>query len=169
MKFRAYIKLILPVTESIGIVTQPFEVTNQSRYFDATKNKKRCKELVSAFVEKVSESFPKARIRIHNGPNETITLAYARMIMAKQVIVSIGSLVFSRRLRRLVHAYDIRKLDYAVTPNRWLLSPPADELCANVVLFDEPNRLMTYEVKKLRELPGRDENVLDWFLRNDTY
>jgi hypothetical protein len=48
------------------------------------------------------------------------------------------------------------------------LSPSVDDLYANVVLFDEPNRLMTDDVKKLRELPGRDENVLNWF-RNDTY
>jgi hypothetical protein len=122
---------------------------------------------VTAFVEQLSESFPKARIRIHNGSNETIALAYARMIMAKQVIVGIGSFGVFPALATFGTGY-IRKPDYDVAPNRWPLSPPADELYANVVLFEEPNRLMTYQVKKLRELPGRDENVLDWF-RNNTY
>jgi hypothetical protein len=168
MKFSAYIKLISPETKSIGIITQPFELTNQSRYFDATKNKRRrCKELVSAFVEQLSESFPEARIIIHNGPKETIALAYARMIMAKQAIVGIGTFGVFPALATFGTGY-IRKPDFAVAPNRWLLSPPVDEHYANVVLFDEPNLLMTYDVKKLRELPGRDENVLNWF-RNDTY
>jgi hypothetical protein len=168
MKFSAYIKLISPETESIGIITQPFELTNQSRYFDATKNKRnKCKVLVSAFVEQLSESFPKARIRIHNGPNETIALAYSRMIMAKQAIVGIGTFGVFPALATFGTGY-IRKPDFAVAPNRWLLSPPVDEHYANVVLFDEPNRLMTYDVKKLRELPGGDESVMDWF-RNDSY
>jgi hypothetical protein len=168
MKFSAYTRLISPDIESIGIITQPFERTNQSRYFDATENKrKKCKELVTAFDERLSASFPKARIRIHNGPNETIALAYARMIMAKQTIVGIGTFGVFPALATFGTGY-IRKPDYAIAPNRWLLYPPADELYDNVVLFEEPNRLMTYQVKQLRKLPGRDENVLEWF-RNDTY
>jgi hypothetical protein len=60
------------------------------------------------------------RIMIHNGPNETIALAYARMIMAKQAIVGIGSFGVFPALATFGIGY-IR--------NRTLLSPQIDGFC----------------------------------------
>jgi hypothetical protein len=39
-------------------------------------NVARCKEIVILLQEHLTEKFPDARIRIHNGRNETIALAY---------------------------------------------------------------------------------------------
>jgi len=47
-----------------------------------------CQRVVYAMVEHLQEEFPKARITIHNGPDETISLAYARLIMAKQAFAA---------------------------------------------------------------------------------
>jgi hypothetical protein len=39
-----------------------------------------------AMVDFLQETFPQARVTIHNGRTATIALAYARMIMANQTI-----------------------------------------------------------------------------------
>jgi hypothetical protein len=43
-----------------------------------------CRRVVYAMVEYLEHRFPQARVTIHNGPGETVPLAYARLIMAKQ-------------------------------------------------------------------------------------
>jgi hypothetical protein len=46
---------------------------------------------VGALVDYIDRRHPHARISVHNGPNETIALAYARMIMANQTVVGIST------------------------------------------------------------------------------
>jgi hypothetical protein len=170
MKFSAFSKRIFNDTKSIGIVTQPFELNNgeQSRKEDAGKTKMaRCKEIVMLLQEHLAEKFPDARIRIHNGGNETIALTYARMIMAKQTFSPISSFSVFPALATFGKGY-IRRPDFRKAPNVWLKNPPVDKLFDNIELMEEPNRLMAAEVKGLRKWPGGNDNVFEWF-KNDTF
>ena len=93
-KYDEYTKLIAPETRSIGIVTQSFEVEEGAQVrgrdkIDITGG--RCKALVLGLVDYMQARFPKAKISVRNGPGETITLAYARLIMANQAFGLIPS------------------------------------------------------------------------------
>jgi hypothetical protein len=168
MKFSAFSKRIANDTRSIGIVTQPFDNDGQSRKEDAGATKMaRCKDVVLLFRDHLVEKFPDARIRIHNGRNETIALTYARMIMAKQTISPISSFSVFPALATFGRGY-IRRPDFPKAPNQWLKAPPVDELFDNIELIKEPNRLMADQVKRLRNRPGGNDNVFEWF-KNDTF
>jgi hypothetical protein len=168
MKFSAFSKRLANDTKSIGIVTQPFDNGGQSRKEDAGNLKQaRCKDVVLLLRDHLAEKFPDARVRIHNGHNETIALTYARMIMAKQTISPISSFSVFPALATFGRGY-IRKPDFHKAPNQWLNSPPVNELFDNIELIKEPNRLMAAEVKLIRKRPGGDKNVFDWF-QNDTF
>jgi hypothetical protein len=168
MKFSAFSKRIANDTTSIGIITQPFDNDGQTRKEDAGPAKRNsCKALVLLFQDHLAEKFPDARIRIHNDRNETIALTYARMIMAKQAFSPISSFSVFPALSTFGRGY-IRKPDFRKAPNLWLKSPPVDELYDNIVLFNEPNRLMAAEIKVLRKWPGGNDNVFEWF-KNDTF
>jgi hypothetical protein len=108
LKFASYIQDISSEARSIGIITQPFaKVSNdtvddtagtnntslgQERWYDASSTTKdRCRTVVLAFVDFISERFPTSTVTIHNGPSETIALAYARMIMANQTVAGIST------------------------------------------------------------------------------
>jgi len=165
IKFSAYSKRLAPNTTTIGIVTQPFDTPNaQNRKQDAGKNKQQlCRDLVYLFQEHLADRFPNARIRIHNDRNETIALTYARMIMAKQVISPMSTFSVFAALATFGRG-SIRKPDFAQALNKWLKTPtPVDELYDNVELVNEPDRLMGWQVKKLRQQPGGEANVHEWF------
>jgi hypothetical protein len=51
----------------------------------------RCRIIAMSLVDYIQERFPSSRIQIHNGPNETILVAYARMIMANQSIAGMST------------------------------------------------------------------------------
>ena len=89
IRFKEYKKWISPDTESIGIVTQPFE-KKRNRGPDGRKAE-NCRLVVHALVDYLQAFAPKARITIHNGANETLPLAYARMVMANYTITSLSS------------------------------------------------------------------------------
>jgi hypothetical protein len=90
LKFKEYSSRIHPSVESIGIVTQPFGMSKnqngQVRFRDQNDavGVSICRSVVHRFVDYLQERFPKARVSIHNGPKETVALAYARLIMAKK-------------------------------------------------------------------------------------
>ena len=93
-KYEEFARVIAPDTKSIGIVTQPFSVGKGLQTRDRDKIEttgQRCRVLVLGLVEYLKERFPEARYTIHNGPGETVALAYARMIMAKQTLALIPS------------------------------------------------------------------------------
>lgn len=82
MKFSGYTKHISPEARSVGILTQPFDQTSQTRDLDAgSLVRDRCRIVVTSFVDYIQKRFPRAaaRVRIHNNPNETIALTYARI------------------------------------------------------------------------------------------
>jgi hypothetical protein len=168
MKFSAFSKRIANDTKSIGIVTQPFDNVGQSRKEDTGKAKQgHCQDVVLLFRDHLAEKFPDAKIRIHNGRNETIALTYARMVMAKQTISPISSFSVFPALATFGRGY-IRRPDFRKAPNLWLKSPPVDELFDNIELINEPNRLMVGEIKFLRRREGGNDNVFKWF-QNDTF
>jgi hypothetical protein len=168
MKFSAFSKHISSDAKSIGIVTQPFDTSGQYRKGDATAEKReRHRIVVMALVDFLVEKFPQARVTIHNGRSETIALAYARMVMANQTIVGITTFGVFPAIACFGTGY-IRKPDYKKGPNQFLINPPIDQLADNVVLIEEPNRLMAGTVRAMFKRPTGQELVLEWF-KNDTY
>jgi len=166
MKFSGYTKYISKEARSIGILTQPFDKNPDSRKFDAGEAKRtRCRIVVLSLVDYIRERFPNASINIHNGPNETIALAYARMVMANQTIVGISSFGVFPGIGTFGTGY-IRKPDFPKVPNKFLINPRIDELTSNVVLIDEPQRIMCGAIKGLWQTQG-EVGVLNWFW-NDT-
>jgi hypothetical protein len=166
MKFSGYTRHISPEAQSIGILTQPFDVGAQSRQADASQHKRdRCRTVVYSLVEYIEERYPSARVRIHNSVNESIALTFARMIMANQTIAGISSFGVIPAVSTFGRGY-IRWPDYPKAPNKWLLNPRIDELADNVVLFHEPKRIMVGAMKGLWQNEG-EQGVLEWFW-NDT-
>lgn len=85
-RFHSLANFIDVSTVSIGIVTQPFH-GGQARRRDKNKHG-RCAILLGALQATLQQRFPQAVVSVRNSPNETITLAYARLIMAKQAIAA---------------------------------------------------------------------------------
>lgn len=165
MKFGSFSRHLSPDVRSIGIATQPFNMSAQMRRAEGGAWKQeRCKKVVMAFVEHLQGLFPKARIRIHNGLNETIALTFARMIMANQTVIGITSFGVFPGVTTFGTGY-IRKPDYMKAPNRWLLTSPLIDRVDNVKLIEEP-RMMAIQCKRKW---GEDDgaSVLEWF-RNYT-
>ena len=91
IKFNEYKKWISTDTKRIGILTQPF-LKELSRRKDAGKVD-GCRKATYSLVEKLHSFFPSNNITIsiHNGVNETLPLAYARLAMANQSFTSLSS------------------------------------------------------------------------------
>lgn len=160
MKFGSFSRHISPDVRSIGIATQPYDSDTQQRSEDSGATKMaRCKQLVEAFVEHLTQEFPNAKVHVHNGPNETIALTFARMIMANQTVIPITSFGVFPGVSTFGTGY-IRKPDYPKAPNRWLLSSPPIDQVENIKLIDEP-RLMAGSVKRMWGADGSD--LIEWF------
>ncbi len=89
IRFNEYKKWIPHDTESIGILTQPFD-TNMTRRVDKGRVGE-CRKVVYALVDYLQDFAPNATIRIHNGRNETLPMAYARIVMANYSFTSLSS------------------------------------------------------------------------------
>ena len=89
--FSAYKKWIhINSTKRVGILTQPFE-PHRNRPQDA-RRAESCKTLVYMLVDYLQEFLQQDTvISIHNGPNETLPLAFARLAMAKQSFTTLSS------------------------------------------------------------------------------
>jgi hypothetical protein len=81
VRWSALAKLISSEARSIGIITQPF--SGQTRKVDRS-NKRRCPRLVNALQTYLKKKFPKARVELRNSPDESVALAFTRLIMANQ-------------------------------------------------------------------------------------
>lgn len=193
IKFSAFAQRIPQDATSIGIVTQPFDdhddaavTTETVRALDATATKRhRCKVVVTELVNYLQEQFPKARIQLHNAPQETIALTYARMIMANATIAGISTFGVFASIASFGMGY-IRRPDEKSPTNQWLLYPqPLPQIIkrqqqahtnksvsssflssSSLVLMEEPDILMVRRVKQMwLEDNGRDE-IVKWF-RNE--
>jgi hypothetical protein len=167
MKFGSYSKHLDANVTSIGIATQPLEAGPNVRSADIDMKKKpqRCRQVIEAFVDHLQQRFPHARIRLRNDPHESIALTYARMVMAKQVVIGISTFGVFPAVASFGRSY-IREPDYRRAPNQWLLDPSfrqrAEQQQAN------GNRMMLIQELRLtgfdcRRLWGDDGSaVLDW-------
>jgi hypothetical protein len=165
MKFSGYTRHISPEAESIGILTQPFDIGSGARRSDSGQLvRNRCRIVVSSLVDYIKEQYPSARVRVHNSVNESIALSFARMVMANQAIAGISSFSVIPAVSTFGTGY-VPFPDYIRGPNMWLINPRIDELADNVVLFYEPDRISVGDMKDLWK-NGR-KGVLAWF-RNET-
>jgi hypothetical protein len=164
MRFKGYTQYISPEARSIGILTQPFADGGQARGADASSAvRDRCRIVVTALVDYIQERHPKSRIRIHNGPEETIALAYARMIMANETIAGISTFGVFPVLSTFGRGY-LRSPEYPTGrgPNMWTLKPRLDTLVNNLHLVVEKDRIMVADIRKLWETGGK-QAVVAWF------
>jgi hypothetical protein len=89
IKFSEYTKWISKEARTIGILTQPFE-KERNRGRDAGKVD-GCRKATHLMVDYLQNFLPHATISIHNGLNETLPLAFARLAMANQSFTSLSS------------------------------------------------------------------------------
>jgi len=89
IRFYEYKKWIPRDTESIGILTQPFEKA-RNRGQDQRKAW-MCRIVVQALVDYLKPFAPNATISIRNDANETFPLVYSRLVMANYSITSLSS------------------------------------------------------------------------------
>jgi hypothetical protein len=89
IKFMEYLKWISPEARSIGILTQPFDASRNRRVDRGRVSS--CRNATYLLVETLQGFLPETRIAIHNGPNETLPLAYARLVMANQSFTTLSS------------------------------------------------------------------------------
>jgi len=171
LKFDAFAKHISPDAQSIGIVTQPFDTgqdgdnaVGQTRSWDQGREKgQRCRIVVTDFVQYLHERFPVARITVHNNPDETIALTYARMIMANQTIAGISTFGVFPSIASFGTGY-IRLPDEKSPTNNWLNNPRLDTLIGDKLeLMEEPNILMVRKVRTLWEEEDGESKILEWF------
>lgn len=89
IRFRDYVRIIDPSVTSIGIITQPFD-PSLGRSIE-TNHTQDCQRVVMAFAAVLQTNFPHATIAIRNGKDETLPLAYARLVLANQSIIGLSS------------------------------------------------------------------------------
>jgi hypothetical protein len=162
LKFDSYAQFIPETVTSIGIITQPYvkdnendpniiyNTTRQTRVMDKGLSfiSQRCQYVVNEFVLYLQERFTKStisvqdnennnkkplRIRVWNDENETITIAFARMILANVTIVGSSSFGTLAATATFGTAYIVRD-----GMNYWIEQPNITELLPNVNLFDSP-------------------------------
>jgi hypothetical protein len=172
MTFSGYVRHISSEARSIGILTQPFArdtATTQQRIVDADSlQKQRCKTLVLALKDYISERYPLAAVNIRNDANETIALAYARIVMANQSIGARSTFSVFPIVATFGTGYYLRPANY--TPDRWLerlsrrslLDPLTGK--PNLVLFEEANLLIGSHATEMWDSIGENA-VLSWFRR----
>lgn len=174
VRFQTYMQHISPQAKSIGILTQPFrkftesgknEAVQTRDYDDSDTVRDRCQTVVLALVHDIQEQHPNSRISIHNGPSETIALAYARMVMANQSIAAVSTFGVFPVIASFGTGY-LHRPSGGPFPNGWLFDPRVDEFASNVRLFDNGDYIMVKDIKNLWETQGQD-GVLAWF-RNHT-
>ena len=111
----------------------------------------------------MQEKFPRAQVRIRNDRTETVALAYARMVMAKQVIGSMSTFSIYPVFGTFGTGYFLRpkKID----PSFWAsnnIYPVAKIWNTRTVMFDESTKLLGAQTRDLWDGYG-DDAVLQWF------
>jgi hypothetical protein len=164
MTFNGFTMHIPSHIKTIGIITQPFDVVGkrskvQYRDEDSSPHQlERCRIVVSSFVEYIQQKYPHASIRIRNNIDETVTLAFARMIFSNVLIIGSSTFGFLASIATFGTAYQRN-------PNP---SIRFDQLVNNLVYFDEPDFISVSEIKHIWETQGA-AGVLQWFWNGTTY
>lgn len=161
MKFTAYKKWVSPEAKTIGIVTGPFEDDSQNRKSRVNSN---CKPVVLELKKYLEEHFPSATVKIRNDGDETITTAYARLIMANQTFASITSFGVFPVVATFGTGY-IKKPDFPKVPNKWI--PLTSEMYDDIIMMDEREVLMAGTTLGWLRQPNGMERVIYWFKTED--
>jgi hypothetical protein len=171
-KFHEIARYISPAAASIGIVTQPFaDDDSDSRTMETFRTPldrsigNRCRVVVGALVDYLKESFPRSRIRIHNGKNENVALAYTRMIMANQTIAASMS---SFAVFPVVSTFGTGYLPQprrGGSPYGWIdQNPRLKHIADNVVLVkvSASSMIAGFELRAMWDAKG-ETLALEWF------
>jgi hypothetical protein len=177
MAFVGYTRHISRAARTIGILTAPLgqrgngssaviQPRRQPPDADSIENARRCKVLVVALQRFVHDQFPTAKVTIRNGPDETMALSYARIVMANQSVGAMSAFCTFPMVATFGTAYYLQPQPNS--PSAWLLSRhPAlwtDALTGrrNVILFRERQVLLGAQLRQLWDAQG-DGAVLAWF------
>jgi hypothetical protein len=168
--FASFSNHISPHVRSIGIVTQPFVKTDQSRAVDVkTIGLHRCRVVVQEYQAFLQRQFPNAQVTIHNdAPTETMTMAYTRMILANQTFCMASTFPIFAALATFGQAY-IHVPRYEKAPSRFLLSPPPNQVLIhennnnNIHLLRDEPYILAGDLIKLWKRDGGEDAVLNWF------
>ncbi|GKY96589.1 hypothetical protein MPSEU_000618500 [Mayamaea pseudoterrestris] len=186
LRFHAFAKHIPLTAKSIGIVTQPFSGSLETvRALDASETKRqRCRVVVTELISYLQARFPNARVQLHNSPDETIALTYARMILAQATIAGISTFGVFASIASFGTGY-IRRPDEQSATNEWLVHPkPLDEIISSdgtlnrpqrqvqeqvkqLVLMDELDILMVRRVRELWLEQDGEQKIVKWFRGDD--
>ncbi|KAL7535444.1 hypothetical protein ACHAWF_008969, partial [Thalassiosira exigua] len=156
-------------TKSIGIVTQPFE-KHSNRKHDKS-NTQSCKRLAGALVDYLKHRFTSARVSLRNNPDETVALAYSRMIVAKQVVVGgVSTFGVFAALASMGHAVIIAPDFPRAMMGPWMLEwerkKGAD---TGLVMVHDPHPLILYDASHLWwNIKGGKEAMIEW-LTDDNF
>jgi hypothetical protein len=170
-RFEVSARHVPSTTRTIGILTQPFHKGNFSRSEDNRQDHvgDRCRVIVSAYVDYLHEHFPEARIRIHNRPDESLTVAWSRLIMANASIAS-GVSTFANYPIMSTFGTGVLQTR-AGAPGNWMLfdTPRADQISNNLEVKAVPeDRISGKELEEMwKSYPDGEDRVVAWF-RNDT-
>ena len=182
-KFHLHASHIHNDTRSIGILTEPFTIHRIEGYSDnkrlnfdvLNKAAASCEQLAHKLVEYLQQRFPRARIRIRNNANESVALAYSRMIMARQTIVGdVSTFGAYAALASWGQAVMVAP-DFRHAPGRWLLDWEKEERSngrgtddSNVTLVHDSNSLHLKDFNDIWWLEEGGKDALIQWLTNDT-
>eukprot|EP00961_Rhodomonas_salina_P136828 1840560-Rhodomonas_salina.1 len=83
VQYRAYLETLDPETATIGIISTPFD--NGTCRTKDCGFRRDCERVVADLKHFLIEFFPRARVSVHNRPEETVRHAFSRMVLARQV------------------------------------------------------------------------------------
>ena len=166
-KYEAYAQNISPEARSIGIVTQPFETVEGQQYRTRDKLEEsgaRCSLMVNGLVDYLQPRFPNAKISIRNEKQETLTLAYSRLVMANQ---SFGLIPSTFSIFPVIAAFG---QGYLTKPDNRMAGSFLRNPFTLDVYKDQPvevdigkDKLLYNQVLKKMFDEGLNDEILQWF------
>ena len=153
-------------TQSIGIVTQPFNKGENRKQDLSSKHDtmSACKRLAGTLDEYLQKRFPSARVSLRNDSNESVALAYSRMIVAKQVVLGgVSTFGVYAALASYGQAIMIAP-DFPHAPGRWLLKwEKIKKIDDNVTIIHDPSPLIITQAQYLWwHADGGQEAMIEW-------
>ncbi len=174
-KFHTLVPHIRNDTHSIGIVTGPFRkhrirAKNEVEPEVLEESALACERLAGAFIEYLQQQFPSTRIRLRNDANESVALAYSRMIVARQTIVGgVSTFGAYAALASMGQAYTIAP-DFSHAPDKWMLHwEKSDQENSNVKIVHDPYPLLLPQANYLwwqEKRKGGREAMIEWLAQD---
>jgi len=155
IQFAEYKKWIPHTAQTIGIVTEPFDKIRISKYDN--RKLEQCKQVVYALVKYLHDDVvgDDVKISIRNDINETLPLAYARLVMADVSITSLSTFGLFPVIGTFGQGYFQKG-----KVNPW--APYITDILNNI-------HEMNAKVRTTAQMKGKStQNLIDWFLDNVT-